>query len=514
MSKRALIYARVSYDDQARSGGRNLESQIEDGRAYCQEKGYRIVAELAEDDRGASGAEWDLPKLNQALDMARAGEFDVLVVRELDRFARGLAKQLVIEGEFKRLGVAVEYILAEYDDSPEGKLNKHIRAVIAEFEREKINQRMSRGRRNIVRNGKVMLHGQPPPYGYRVENRMLTIYEPEAKIVRLIFTWYVVGDENGQKLSINGIAVRLTEMKVPTWGDIHGIVKKKRGWGEWEAASVSNILNNETYAGVWHYGKRGNARDYWLSTEVPAIVSREAWEKAQERRAYNRRMSKRNTKAQYLVGRRVTCGKCGKGMSGRRKTRNRYYHCRGAYKLVGVNCDSKYFRADHVDAAVWEKIKEWLQDPEVLEQSLERVKEKLSQKNKPLLDRLAVVDDLEAAAEPGIFVLQRVVAVGAGGNNLFNAVTFDSFYIPFRLHLEKVLVAQSAGGLAATALPVAEDAEVNTGKLQYFGHGAGYPDAPFLQRPGTAHPEKGVRVTTLIEQLDIETFRPVCAGGC
>lgn len=112
MSKRALIYARVSYDDRPNED-RNLEGQIEDGRAaYCQEKGYRIVVELAEDNRGASGADWDLPMLNQALEMARAGEYDVLVTRELDRFARGLAKQLVVESEFKRRGVDVEYILA------------------------------------------------------------------------------------------------------------------------------------------------------------------------------------------------------------------------------------------------------------------------------------------------------------------------------------------------------------------------------------------------------------------
>jgi DNA invertase Pin-like site-specific DNA recombinase len=60
------------------------------------------VAELAEDDRGASGADWDLPKLNEALDMARENGFDVLVTRELDRFASPLAKQLVVESEFKR----------------------------------------------------------------------------------------------------------------------------------------------------------------------------------------------------------------------------------------------------------------------------------------------------------------------------------------------------------------------------------------------------------------------------
>jgi DNA invertase Pin-like site-specific DNA recombinase len=51
------------------------------------------VAELAEDVQGASGASFELPKLNRVLDMAEAGEFDVLAVRELDRLSRNLAKQ-------------------------------------------------------------------------------------------------------------------------------------------------------------------------------------------------------------------------------------------------------------------------------------------------------------------------------------------------------------------------------------------------------------------------------------
>ena len=45
-------------------------------RDYALSKGYTIVAELAEDDRGASGASFDLERLNQALEMARAAEFD------------------------------------------------------------------------------------------------------------------------------------------------------------------------------------------------------------------------------------------------------------------------------------------------------------------------------------------------------------------------------------------------------------------------------------------------------
>ena len=121
--KRAVVYARVSKDDRANEG-RNLESQLEMGRTYAQEKSYRVIDEIAEDDRGASGSEIDLPGLNQVRKMALAGKFDVLVVRELDRLSRNLAKQLIIEEELKLAGTRIEYVLADYDDSPEGNLHK------------------------------------------------------------------------------------------------------------------------------------------------------------------------------------------------------------------------------------------------------------------------------------------------------------------------------------------------------------------------------------------------------
>ena len=100
MSERAIIYARVSSDDRGKDG-RNLTGQLEMGREYALEHGYTIVAELAEDDRGASGAAIDLPELTKVRDMARASEFDVLVVREIDRLSRNLAKQLIIEQEVR-----------------------------------------------------------------------------------------------------------------------------------------------------------------------------------------------------------------------------------------------------------------------------------------------------------------------------------------------------------------------------------------------------------------------------
>jgi len=91
-----------------------------------------ILAELTEDDRGAPGASFDLEKLNLAREMAHNGDFDVLVVREIDRFARSLAKQLFVEEELKRAGVEIDYVLGEYPDTPEGNLMTNVKASVAE----------------------------------------------------------------------------------------------------------------------------------------------------------------------------------------------------------------------------------------------------------------------------------------------------------------------------------------------------------------------------------------------
>ena len=113
------------------------------------------MAEISEDDRGASGAAFELEGLSRVLEMAHNRRFDVLVPREIDRLSRKMSKQLVVEEELRRAEVDIDYVLGDYPDSPEGRLNKHIRATIAEYEREKINERMLRGRRNKIKAGNV-----------------------------------------------------------------------------------------------------------------------------------------------------------------------------------------------------------------------------------------------------------------------------------------------------------------------------------------------------------------------
>jgi len=381
-------------------------------RAYAQARGYTIVAEISEDDKGASGAAFELDGLNRVRQMAQAGEFDVLVPRELDRLSRNLAKQLIVEEELKRAGVQLEYVVGEYPDTPEGRLNKHIRATIAEFEREKITERLVRGRRNKVKAGHVMVN-KKAPYGYRVVEvegkTALAIQESEAQVVRLIFTWYVCGDGENRPISLAAIAERLRG--VPTYSDLRGTTRK-RPQGVWAATVVRRMLKNETYAGVWHYGKKRvhnghrvhNPPDQWLAVGVPPLVSREAWEAAQMRLTTNKKESMRNMKYSYLLSKRVTCGECGLKMAGTPIHTHRgngrhdlylYYRCPATKgKAYANKCHSSLFPATEVDAVVWQWVKSFLTDPKALNCGLDEYRAARELENAPLRERLQVVSDL------------------------------------------------------------------------------------------------------------------------
>lgn len=409
---RAVLYARVSGDDRAKEG-RNLKGQLDMGREYARARAYGIVAELAEDESGASGADLHLPQLDRIFDMARASEFDVLIVREMDRLARDLAKQLLVEAELKACGVRIEYVLGEYPDTPEGNLQKHIKASVAEYERLKITERFVRGRVLRVKAGSVLVFGRPP-YGYHLTKReskwALEIHEPEARVVRQVFAWYTVGDGSSGPMTITAIGQKLTSLGEPTFADtgtrgrFRG--KTKNSIGEWTRSVVFQLLSNETYAGVWRYGKRSkrdgklvrNPNDRTIAVAVPSIVSREVWESAQRQLHRNRTDTRRNKKYDYLLAHRVVCGDCSLRMCGHGiKSRNKlylYYSCPGTDKGLYPTrrCRSPYFSATEIDVKVWEWVKSLIMDPEALVNGLVAYNEKSEDDTEPLRAQLGDIE--------------------------------------------------------------------------------------------------------------------------
>jgi site-specific DNA recombinase len=410
MSKRAVLYARVSGDDRAKTGGENLADQLRLCREYAQKRGYTIVAELAEDDRGASGASFDLPKLSKALQLARAEQFDVFVVRELDRLSRDLAKQLIVEQELKQYGVSIEYVLYDFPDTPEGRLNKNLRAMLAEYEREKIKQRMRRGKLRKIRNGEAINQGHPP-FGYRnVEidgKATLAISEQEAKTVRLIFELYTEGDGERGPMSMRAIAKELSQRRIPTYSDLRRkgdctrkTVSKR---GHWDRSSVGAMLSNETYTGTWYYGRRNWDEEDLIPVPVPVIIDDETWRAAQQRRKRNKREATRNRKHDYLLVGRLTCGRCDRTLignpsysyyKGKRYGPVLYYRCQADRRGYPCTLKGTSFRAEKVDALAWEWVRELMTDEDGLRRSLEQYREQREQLTRPLRERLSVTNTL------------------------------------------------------------------------------------------------------------------------
>src|SRR4051794_38437451 len=169
MPLRAAIYRRVSTLMQ-RQQGFSLEAQDADCLQLAAELGARVIgAPFTDND---SGAEWDLPGLNAVLDAARRREFDILIVYDLDRLARNMAKQLVLEEESRRYDVQIKYVTLRLGNSAEDNLLKNVRSSIAEYERAKIALRTSRGRRAKAQHGMIVGNGFAP-YGYRFVRGMV-----------------------------------------------------------------------------------------------------------------------------------------------------------------------------------------------------------------------------------------------------------------------------------------------------------------------------------------------------
>jgi site-specific DNA recombinase len=404
-TKRAVIYARVSSDDlRAGKERRNLDEQIKMGRDYAQSKGYTVVAELAEDDRGASGASLDLQQLNRVFSMARAGEYDVLVVREMDRLSRRLAKQLIIEDELKRDGVEIEYVLATYADNPEGNLSKQIKAVISEYERLKIAERMTRGRRVKARTGSIICHGHAP-YGYDAcvkDGKITFIINPkEAEIVQLVFNWYVQG------MTIHEIQRELTRMAIPTPADRDRgrNYHKLRAVGEWGRSTIHLILQNENYMGVWHYGKRSprtpsskqlvyNDPKTWIKVQIPAIVSPELWEASRRIRAKNKAIGGGNVKNDYLLRGHVACGHCEARMTAESSHVDGkhyfYYRCRG--QRVEARHNDCSYPAKIIDEIAWAWVKQLLLNPEAIGQGLAAYRREQEASAGPITLHITTID--------------------------------------------------------------------------------------------------------------------------
>ena len=311
--RKVAIYGRVSTEHEAQLSA--LENQLQ---WYDDQVKYHPNWSVCERyiDEGITGTQAKKrPAFLRMIEDARNGKFDLIVTREVCRFARNVVDTLVVTRELKGIGVEVFFI----DDNiwtmdGDGELRLSLMATLAQEESRKTSERVKAGQKISRDNG--VLYGNGNILGYDRVGDTYVINEEQAETVRIIFDLYLQGYGSMR------IAKMLTEQKRKT---ASGIVK-------WNVSNIMRAIKNATYTGTKCYNKsrsnnfleqkRINNLDMstyeYVEGDFPAIVSQEVWDKAQKIRESRMKPSvvsttktthsKRDSKDIWVNKLRCSCG--------------------------------------------------------------------------------------------------------------------------------------------------------------------------------------------------------------
>jgi DNA invertase Pin-like site-specific DNA recombinase len=144
MTTKVALYARVSKEDKDGEKPQVPENQLIPLRRYAKEQGYEIFDEYPDHQ---SGKDVDRPQFQQMINDALGHRFQMILVTDVDRFARSM---IHLHTEIKRLNdhkVAVRFINQPEasTDTPEGELILGVLGAVAQFERSLISRRTKSG---------------------------------------------------------------------------------------------------------------------------------------------------------------------------------------------------------------------------------------------------------------------------------------------------------------------------------------------------------------------------------
>ena len=300
-------YCRVSTDksDQLNS----LETQKEFFLEYTKRTGDNLIKLYA--DEGISGTKIKNRKeFQRMLADAEKGLFDMVVVKDISRFARNTVDLLQSVRKLKSLGIETQFLTANMTSMGNSEFVLTIFGALAQEESANTSKRIKFGKKMNAEKGRVpnIVFGYDKTIG---DYFNLSINENEAKAICQIFQWYTEEGYGGSK-----IANMLNERGIKT----------KRG-NNWSQNSVCRILTNEIYTGKIINGKEEIAdfltgqrkekdESEWLVTIRPElrIIEDEVFDKAQDilkDRHDSFKITHERQSNKYLFSTLIKCKECG-----------------------------------------------------------------------------------------------------------------------------------------------------------------------------------------------------------
>jgi site-specific DNA recombinase len=227
--QRAILYARVSTDEQARSGY-SLRQQIDRLREYAADEGYEVLEEVA--DAGYSGASLGRPGMDRVRDLVAEGGVSLVLAQDRDRFAREPAFVYLLREEFAENSCKLRSLNDRGDDSPEGELTDGILDQLAKFERAKMMERTRRGKQRKAQEGRITTTRAAFGFDYNATRDGYVINPEQMEVVRRIFYLAAV-----EKTTIYAIRQDLERRGLRT----------PSGKTGWDHSFIRGVLVNDLY---------------------------------------------------------------------------------------------------------------------------------------------------------------------------------------------------------------------------------------------------------------------------
>ncbi len=333
-AKRAAIYVRVSSEEQVQ--GYSLSAQERAAEAYCQSHGWEIVKTYRDEGRSARTDNLTKrPAFEEMLDDAEQGQFDILIVHKLDRFARNLRMTLEMLDRLETARVGFVSISEQMDfTSPIGKVILATLAAFAQYYSDNLSTETKKGKAERKAQG---LYNGMLPFGIKKNSSGIPVPDPETYAGLLLAFQLAAAGKSDRE-----VAQALNAAGYRTTGN--------RGRNPFTKDTVCRLLQNRFFLGELPDGSGD-----WIMGAHEPVLDDALFDRAQEARRENRTApgprSVPSTRRTHSLSGLGVCGYCGGRLHIQtdRHGRARIYCYRGSQ---GPACPQRSVKIDGIEAQV------------------------------------------------------------------------------------------------------------------------------------------------------------------